>query len=284
VPQPQDGIFHEGLPSQRHLEFSLYDQADLPRLVTTLAALAESELARASVVVGLGAQHAAALGGVGPVTLASHQHFPETPADAWVWVQGSAPDVTFDAARAAHGHLRPIASLLREVDGFAYHDSRDLSGFIEGTENPDGVEARQVALNETGLLAGCSFALVQTWVHDLAALEARSLEEQEAIIGRTKANSVELESKLATAHIERVVIDDGDRELEVYRRSTPYGDSTLHGLLFVGLCADAGVLDRMMGRMAGEEDGQQDALFGFTTATSSALYLVPSLEHLARAS
>ena len=65
--------------------------------------------------------------------------------------------------------------------------------------------------------------LAQKWVHDLDAFHAHDVEDQEGTIGRTKPDSVELDDKPDTAHIARVVIEEDGEELELYRRSIPYG-------------------------------------------------------------
>ena len=64
------------------------------------------------------------------------------------------------------------------------------------------------------------------WVHDLDAFDRLPVAEQERVIGRTKADSVELsdDEKPPTAHIARVTIEDDGEELELFRRSVPYGD------------------------------------------------------------
>ena len=81
---------------------------------------------------------------------------------------------------------------------------------------------------------------MQRWVHDLAAFHALPVAEQEGVIGRTKPESVELDDdvKPPTAHIARVVIEEDGEELEIYRRSVPYGTVDEHGLMFFAFSAD----------------------------------------------
>ena len=73
------------------------------------------------------------------------------------------------------------------------------------------------------------------------------------VIGRTKADSVELtdEEKPPTAHIARVEIEPTGEELEIFRRSVPYGTVQEHGLYFVAFSADRTRFDRMLARMFG---------------------------------
>jgi putative iron-dependent peroxidase len=125
---------------------------------------------------------------------------------------------------------------------------------------------------------------VQRGVHDLIRFEALPVEDQERVIGRTKADSTELDddTKPDTAHIARVVIeDDNGDELEIYRRSVPYGTTTEHGLMFVAFAADPNRVIRMLNRMFGlTHDHLRDRLTDFSTPVTGATYFVPSLEAL----
>jgi putative iron-dependent peroxidase len=208
---------------------------------------------------------------------------PATQHDLWVWIHGSGPDVVLDVARATADAFAPVASLATDQPGFVYGASRDLTGFIDGTENPTVEEAPDVALIADGQPgAGGSFAITQRWVHDLAAFHTLSLRDQEGVFGRTKADSIELapEEKPPTAHIARVVVEGEDgEELQIYRRSVPYGNVTEHGLYFVAFSADPARFDRMLARMFGRSgDGLHDRLTEFSRPVTFSRYFVPSAE------
>ncbi len=67
---------------------------------------------------------------------------PATQHDLLLWVSGSAYDVVvFDVSRAAMASLTPVATLAHEVSSWPYQNDRDLTGFIDGTENPSPPEA-----------------------------------------------------------------------------------------------------------------------------------------------
>jgi putative iron-dependent peroxidase len=159
-----------------------------------------------------------------------------------------------------------------------------MTGFVDGTENPPVDEAPDVALVPEGRPgAGGSFVLVIHFVHDLAAFGVLPLEDQEAVIGRTRVDSVELDDarKPPTAHIARVVVEENGEELEIYRRSTPYGTVGVQGLEFVAFSADPGRFPTMLARMYGlSDDGIIDRLTEFTTAEGAASYFAPSLTAL----
>ena len=105
------------------------------------------------------------------------------------------------------------------------------------------------------------------------------MEEQQRVIGRTKANSVELSGaeKPPTAHISRVEVTVGHDELEIFRRSVPYGSTREHGLYFVAFSAERSRYDVMLARMFGDpEDGLHDRLTEFSRPVSGA-YLLRAL-------
>ena len=61
---------------------------------------------------------------------------PATQHDLVLWVAGGSFDVVFDAAQGMIATLRESARLADEVEGWSYHRDLDLTGFIDGTENP----------------------------------------------------------------------------------------------------------------------------------------------------
>jgi putative iron-dependent peroxidase len=208
---------------------------------------------------------------------------PATQHDLWVWVAGHAYERVFDACREALAVLDTTATLVSEVHGWTYRDDRDLTGFIDGTENPSLTVAPEVALVPDGAPgAGGSVVLFQKWVHDAKAWEALPVPEQEKVIGRTKDDSTELADEIrgSQSHVARNVIVEHGEEQHIFRRNTPFGNPAVHGTMFVGFSADQHRLARMLSRMAGAEDGIRDALTYYTSAVSGAYYFVPSVQAL----
>ena len=234
---PQPGIFAFGTRSHYYLEYDIDPTADPDDVLASLRSLREPPVTAggANIVIGMGRDVWGRLDPDNP--LASIPRFetingaggrvaPATQHDVWLWIHGTHEDIVTDIARAATVALAPAAGLAHEQHAFVYHDSRDMFGFIDGTENPPVWEAHLAALVPGGEPGeGGSFVLTMKWVHDMGAFHALPEEEQEAIIGRTKQDSVELEDDVrpATAHISRTVIEEDGEELEIYRRSVPYG-------------------------------------------------------------
>jgi porphyrinogen peroxidase len=285
----QPGIFALGTRTHRHLELDVRSDARPEEVRRAIAALREPAVTSGGVnlVIGLGPD---LLRRIAPDDVPEQlRSFPDiagtvhTPHDLWVWIHGTGSDVDLDSARAVTACLGEVARLASDVPGFVYHDGRDLTGFIDGTENPPAHEAPEVALipvGDTG--AGGSFALVQRWVHDLASFHRLSITDQEDVFGRTKADSIELDDdvKPPTAHIARVVIEEDGEELEIFRRSVPYGTVAEHGLVFVAFSAESRRFELMLERMFGRDDGLHDRLTEFSRPVSGAYYFVPSIEAL----
>jgi len=204
---------------------------------------------------------------------------PATQHDAVLWISGGSYDVVFDVARAAIAVLSKLATVGEETSSWSYHHDLDLTGFIDGTENPTLVEALQiVAVPEGSPGAGGSVLLLQKWPHDAVAWESLDVETQEQVIGRRKADSVELDPRPEDSH---VASTDQDTFGKILRRNMAYGTVTDHGTMFVGFAADRATLQTMLESMAGLKTGARDALTGYTKPISGAYYHVPSTEAIA---
>ena len=293
----QTGIFAVGTSSHCFLEFTRRPGSRPGALVRALADLEEphTTVGGVNLVVGVrpslwaevvpDERPANAHDLDAPVVGVDGFTMPATQQDAWVWVAGAAPDLVFDVATDVVSALDPVATPASEVTGWSYRHSRDLTGFEDGTENPSLAQAPGIALVPDGAPGqGSSVVLVQQWVHHAERWNALPVGEQELVMGRTKADSVELDDDVRPqdSHVSRTVIEDGDgQEQEIFRRNVPYGSVGDHGTMFVGFSADPRPMQRMLERMAGAEDGIRDALTRYSTPLTGAYYVVPALEALA---
>jgi putative iron-dependent peroxidase len=292
---PQFGIFAQGTHSHHFLEFDLKPDVTPGRAVAAFRELRTPDVSAGGVnlvlAFGAGTWRAVAPDGV-PTGLASFEQVtgsgghnaPATQHDAWLWISGAEPDVTWHSARVAALAVADAALLIGEQQGFTYQGGRDITGFIDGTANPQVRRAADVAIvppGEPG--AGGSHVLVMRWVHDLDAFDRLRVEEQERVIGRTKADSVELSAseQPPTAHIARAQTIVAGEELEIFRRSVPYGTAAEYGLYFVAFSADRARYDSILSRMFGTApDGLGDRLLDFSRPVSGAYYFAPSLNAL----
>ena len=288
----QAGMFALGTPSHAYLEFDAHEGAG-PKLVTSIASLREPRTTMGGVNLVTGFRpdlwRAVAPEDAPPdlqgfdADLVGVEGFrmPATQHDAVLWLSGSAYDVIFETARAAIAALHDVATVAEETSSWPYRHDRDLTGFIDGSENPTLIEAPDFAVIGEGPGAGGTILLLQKWSHQTAEWEALSVTEQEQVIGRRKDDSVELEDKPDDSHVART---DQDRFGKIFRRNMPYGTVTDHGTMFVGFSSDQKRLSEMLESMAGLTDGVRDALTKYTQPVSGAYYFVPSNQSLARVS
>jgi putative iron-dependent peroxidase len=288
---PQPGIFALGTASHTYLEFDLRSDADPAAAVATVAAMREprTTIGGANLVAGFRPELWARVapdvapadvrGFDEPIVGPSGYTLPATQHDIVIWLTGPAYDVVFDLARSVVRELQRHALLANEIAGWPYHRDLDLTGFIDGTENPTIVEAQRVAIIPPGQPGeGGSILLLQQWDHDVSAWEALPAEAQEAIIGRRKADSAELDPKPDTSHVART---DQETFGKIFRRNIPYGSVTDHGTVFVGFSQSQTILARMLDSMIGRPSGPMDGLTRFTRAITGAYYAIPATEHLA---
>lgn len=208
---------------------------------------------------------------------------PATPADLFLHIHSPRHDANLMLARRVMGALGSHVRLAEEVMGFRHMGKRDLTGFVDGSENPEGEERAEVALVADGPFAGGSFVSLQRYVHDLARWESLSTPDQEAAVGRTKETDEELDDavKPPFAHIARVVIEEDGEELEVLRHSMPYGTTSENGLYFIAYCASPAPFRKMLERMVlSSGDGLHDRLLDFTRAVTGAAFFAPSADFL----
>lgn len=284
----QPGIFALGSRAHQHLYFTVNEESKVREALGATFELVTG-VRGVNVVVGLRpsiARHldpesvAPELDDFVPMS-ANGIEIPGEQHDMWMWVHGPTPDVCFDATTAILEQLAPHITLNREQSAFTYRDSRDLTGFEDGTENPPLHEAASLLAQSDSPLA--NVALVQQWDHDLTEVKKLPLEQYEALIGRTLEHSIELEPPHVTdrSHISRVVIEDDEgEELEIFRRSTPFGNQEEHGLMFVGFAPNYQRMLRMLEEMIGVNDGIVDHVNDFSTCAGSGWYVIPPLELL----
>jgi porphyrinogen peroxidase len=292
VSVPQGGIFALGTAAHAYLEFEVSAGRDGRELVAAVSSLREPRTTMGGVNLVAGFRPELWREAVPDDAPSAVEGFnedligvdgfvmPATQHDAVLWLSGSAYDVIFDVARSAIAELRGLASVAEETSSWSYRHDLDLTGFIDGTENPTLIEAPELVLIPEGDPgAGGTILLLQKWAHDAAAWESLPIAEQERVIGRRKADSVELEDKPANSH---VASTDQDRFGKIFRRNMPYGTVTDHGTMFVGFSSTQGPLSMMLESMAGLAGGARDALTYYTRPVTGAYYFVPSTGSMPR--
>ena len=219
-----------------------------------------------------------------PVFAGATHTAPSTPGDLLLHIRAGRLHMCFELARFVVDRLRGAARVVDEVHGFRYFDQRDLLGFVDGTENPEGADRAAAVLvgEEDAVFRGGSYVVVQKYLHDMAAWNALAVEDQELVVGRTKLDDLELPDavKPRDSHVAVNVIEDADgTERQILRDNMPFGTvgTDEFGTYFIGYAATPAVTERMLHRMfVGEPAGRHDRILDFSTALTGGLFFAPS--------
>lgn len=299
--QPQKGICAEPNLHAQYLMFNVLDEDDqairakLARVLDIFDHFdAEHYEAMVSGVIAIGSSYWMELyPGLLPEELAPFPDMqqgdriaPAVPCDVFIQIRADRADICHAIGVEVHELLRPHIELIEQVKGFRYLDGRDLTGFVDGTENPKGLHKLDVAIvgDDDPDFAGGSYIHVQRYRHKLDLWSRLSVKQQEDIIGRTKADDVEYASrdKAPFAHTKRTHLKDAeDKSMGILRQSMPYGDMAEQGLMFISCAKSPKPFTLMLRSMIfGDENGVYDKLMDFTSAETGAAFFAPSADFI----
>lgn len=275
----QPGIL-EPIPAQgRYLTCQLRVGADPRAVLRQLAGQSDGQLT----IVGLGASLVRELDASIPGLKSfrgidgARVKLPATPADLFIWLRGTDRGDLLIRSRQLEALMAPAFDVQDITDAFIHDNGRDLTGYEDGTENPQGAEAEATALlpESAGLLAGSSFVAVQRWRHHMSRFDAMSRQQQDHAIGRERDSNEELDDAPESSHVKRTAQENFDPEAFVLRRSMPWAEGNQGGLVFAAFGCSFDAFEAQLRRMSGAEDGIVDALFGFTEPETGAYFWCP---------
>ena len=210
---------------------------------------------------------------------------PSTPGDLLFHIRSHRPDLCFELTQRLMERLGGHVGVVDEVYGFRSFDQRDLLGFVDGTENPEGEDAvgAVVVGEEDAAFAGGAYVIVQRYLHDLQAWDALTVEQQEAAIGRLKLSDIEIpdSDKAPDAHVALNVIEGPDgEELEIVRYNMPFGRAAAgeFGTYFIGYARTPAVIEQMLDNMF--MGTPHDRILDFSTAVTGSLFFAPAAAFL----
>ncbi|CAG5122497.1 unnamed protein product [Candidula unifasciata] len=172
-----------------------------------------------------------------------------------------------------------------DIYSFVYQNGRDLSGFIDGTENRADDEGRQEVAVEKE--TGGSYVITQKWIHDLDLINTEKPKTMEGWVGRDRNDSTELPRKSPTSHVARMTGGPGFQQpkpVEIVRQSMPFGTLTGEaGLFFIGYAADPYNFEFMLDRMVGAGgDGLSDDIMRLSRNVKGTYWYFPGEKELAK--
>jgi len=277
----QPGILAPVPKLARFISCSLKAGTKPARGIRALAEFADGE----SVVVGLGQSVVRALGGeipglrVFPTQFGSGLILPSSSSALWCWLRGDDQGELLHLSRKAAAATASAFDLESVIDGFKHDTGRDLTGYVDGTENPKGKKASAAAIvrGEGVGIDGSSFVAVQQWVHDFQRFNAMSSKEQDNSMGRRRSDNKELTGAPRSSHVKRTAQESFSPEAFLLRRSMPWADGNSGGLNFVAFGKSFDAFEAQLKRMVGAEDGVTDALFKFTRPITGSYFWCPPM-------
>lgn len=265
-------------PLARHLFFTLSEPEQLEAALTRLAQVAKGD----ATLVGFGASLLQAaqvqLDKLRVFPALSHQGIdvPSTQHALWCWLRGDDRGELLYRTREIEKALAPALQMVQVTDAFRYLSGHDLSGYEDGTENPVDDEALD-AVFDTQAPYG-SYAAVQHWEHDLEFFKSLPQSEQDNIIGRRLSDNEEFDDAPESAHVKRTAMEDFEPEAFVVRRSMPYIDGEVAGLVFLAFGHSLDAFEMQLKRMIGLDDGIVDGLYRFSRSVTGGYYWCPPVK------
>lgn len=223
-----------------------------------------------------------------PELQGTRHHAPSTPGDLLFHLRAESLDFCFELATQILTAMSGAITVVDEVQGFQFFDNRDLLGFVDGTENPDGdqaVVATAIGSEDPEFAGGC-YVHVQKYLHDMAAWQALSVPEQERVIGRTKLEDIELSDdvKPVNSHVAlNVITDENGDQLQILRANMPFGQvgSGEYGTFYIGYSRSPAITEQMLRNMfIGDPPGNTDRILDFSTAVTGTLFFTPTADFL----
>ncbi|HEX2880077.1 MAG TPA: Dyp-type peroxidase [Polyangiaceae bacterium] len=231
----------------------------------------------ANLVVGLGAPLTLALKlpapglRVFPALAGARIAVPSTQQALWCWLRGSDRGALVHEGRRLLEQLGDAFQVDEILDTFQYADSRDLSGYVDGTENPKGSKAASAALAADG----SSFVAVQKWVHDLNFYLSLPDGQRDHIMGRRLSDNEEIADAPESAHVKRTAQETFSPPAFILRRSMPWSIGEQAGLQFLAFGKSLDTYETLLRHMLGLDDGIVDGLFRFSKPVTGGYYWCP---------
>lgn len=210
-----------------------------------------------------------------------------TPGDLLYHIRAASTDLIIEFEKILLEAFGKSVTVIDDVAGFRYFDGRDLLEFADGTANPDGLDlpAATIVGEEDPAYAGGSYVVIQKYLHNLSAWRAQAVETQEAIIGRTKFDNVELPDATEgqKSHKTLCTIQDAEGEHDILRDNMPFAipGKGEYGTYFIGYSRHLWVVEKMLQRMfIGDPPPLHDRILDFSKAVTGVTFFAPARSFL----
>lgn len=211
-----------------------------------------------------------------------------TAGDLFFHIRAEKMDVCYEMMLVIHMLLKDVIDAVDETHGFRFRDGRAIFGFVDGTENPDSEEAKDVVYieDDNDPYKDGTYVLAQKYSFDLDLWNTLTIEQQELVVGRTKENDLELsaDKKPSNAHTEiSKAHDKAGEEVKIMRANIAFAEASknIFGSYFLGYSKDFSITLQMLQHMfEGNEKDTHDSILDFFTPITGNLFFVPSYEQI----
>lgn len=209
---------------------------------------------------------------------------PSSGGDIFIHAKSNEVSKLFELAHRIMEKL-PAGSVDKFEDtySFVYKNGRDLSGFIDGTENAaDDDDRKDIAVEKE---TGGSYVITQKWVHKMSLIAKEKEATMEKWVGRTRPDSTELPRKSITSHVARMTGGNNfgqKKPFQIVRQSMPYGNHNEGaGLFFIGYAESPKNFEFMLDNMVGAGvDAHSDDVMRLTECVKGTYWYFPGAEEL----
>ena len=203
-----------------------------------------------------------------------------TKGDLHFHIRADNTSICYDMAEAISDILNPVAVSTEEIHGFRYWDSRSILGFVDGTENPHGQDRELFSMigDDDAAYKGGSYLFTQKYIHNLSAWKGLTIEDQEKVIGRYKANDIEMPDDVKPSNSHIALANVGD-DFKIVRDNMPFGNMSTNemGTYFIAYASTFTTVQKMLNNMfIGSPEGNYDRILDFSTAKTGTLFFVPT--------
>ncbi|MBE0363025.1 putative iron-dependent peroxidase [Pseudoalteromonas ulvae UL12] len=211
----------------------------------------------------------------------AEHNMPSQPFDLFIQIRSDRSDVNHLFGLRVLNLLAPDVELVEQVKCFRFLDGRDLNGFIYGADVPHGRAKKRVALIEDvdSPFHQGSFVHIQRFRHNLNKWQLLSIDEQEAIIGRTRLDNDLIEPINSGSHVHRFELKDSQGNALLLQQGMPYGDMHEQGMLQVSCSANSEAFLLLLKNRLDSDQGY-DSWLDFTSADMGASFFAPSIDFL----
>lgn len=279
----QSGILSEITPFALYLELDANTEKTA-QITTTLKRIA-TVIDGKKIIMGIGSPIATALcleiPGLRTFTPffdpSGKEIIPASQAGLFLQIRGQTINSVLATEKEILAKIEGSFTLIRRNEAFRFAGGRDLTGYEDGTENPEGdavVAAVCMDLSKLEFDGSCILTL-QKWVHDLNFFRAMDPDAQDEVFGRRIMDNSEIDDGPVAAHVKRTEQESFSPEAIILRRSMMWSNDESEGMMFTSYSSAPRPFDVQMQRMVGMEDGIVDNLFKYSCAISGAFYWCP---------